>query len=522
MISVDAPPRPELSNTRALGLLSALFVRLHAERIMYCHWKSNEHLRASMLGATDLDLLVDPGSAARLPLLLEEQGFKRFQAKPGRGYPGIEDYVGFDVESGQLSHLHIHYQLTLGARYLKGHRLPWEDILLGSRRFDRDCGVFVARPEAELLVLVARTALKHRWRDDFRYALGKSIVSRDVQRELAWLIERVDVQRLGALAQPLVGDAAARMLQRIAQRMDPLPEAIEQFHRVCAPSLSAYRLYAPVSGLIRQWAREVRALAERARRKLVGGLRASPRTPPRGGRIVAIIGADGAGKSTLTGEVGNWLSRQCWVITAYGGSGAGSASLARRSLERLARLTRTVMSRGTGKPVRQTGAASAASSEPLPLHASLTLKNLWKAMWVMSLARERRRRVKNSWRARAQGAVVLADRHPQTQFPGLSDGPQLKAWRAAKSALLRLAAERERRAFEAMDRYQPDVVIKLLVSAEVALGRKPARSEAQLRRKIEVVRALKYPPATRVIEVNADLPLEQVLLQVKRAIWASL
>jgi hypothetical protein len=37
-----------------------------------------------------------------------------------------------------------------------------------------------------------------------------------------------------------------------------------------------------------------------------------------------------------------------------------------------------------------------------------------------------------------------------------------------------------------------------------------------------VIRALKYPPATRVVEVNADLPLEQVLLQVKRAIWASL
>jgi thymidylate kinase len=521
-MSLEAPVRTESSSAPALGLLTGLFTRLHAERITYCHWKSNEHLRASMLGLTDLDLLIDQGSAARLPLVLEEAGFKRFQAKPGRGYPGVEDYVGFDVESGRLSHLHIHYQLTLGARYLKGHRLPWEYVVLTSRRFDRENGVFVASPESEMLVLVARAALKIRWRDRIWSGLGRPYVTGAVERELRWLSERLDPAWLATLARRLVGEAAARGLQGIAEARLPSLGQLRAFRQWCVPRLDAYRIYGPLAGLSRQWSRELRSLAERGKRRLFGGLRAAPRTPPRGGRIVALIGADGAGKSTVTREVATWLSRQTWVITVYGGSGDGSASAVRSALERLARLTRPLVA-----PARETGLAHAGSasvrvSERLPLESKVTPKILWKALWAMSLARERRQRVEAAWRARTLGAVVLADRHPQTQFPGISDGPQLGEWHSTGPRLLRLAARREHVAFETMDRYPPDVVIKLLVSADVALGRKPARSELQLRRKVEVIKQLEYPPSTRVVEVDADRPLEHVLLDVKRAIWESL
>jgi thymidylate kinase len=521
-MSLEAPARPEISSAPALKLLSGLFTRLHAERIAYCHWKSNEHLRASMLGLTDLDLLIDQASASRLPLVLEEAGFKRFQAKPGRGYPGIEDYVGFDVESGRLSHLHIHYQLTVGAPYLKGHRLPWEYAVLAGRRLDRDTGVFVSSAEAEMLVLVARAALKIRWRDRIWSALGRPYIKGGVERELRWLSERIDPTRLATLARRHVGDAAAHGLQAIADAPLPSLGQLQEFRRSCIPALDAYRIYGPLSGLTRQWTRELRALAERGKRRVFGGLRAAPRTPPRGGRVVALIGADGAGKSTVTREVATWLSRQTLVMSVYGGSGDGSASVIRSTLEQLARVTRPLVAPPHRNGLAQTASPSARASDRVSPNAKLTPKTFWKALWVMSLARERRRRVEAAWRARTLGAVILADRHPQTQFPGISDGPQLGDWYSTASRLLRFAARRERIAFEAMDRYPPDVVIKLLVSPDVALGRKPARSELQLRRKVEVIKQLQYPPSTRVVEVDADRPLEHVLLDVKRGIWESL
>ena len=521
MISLEAPGPPEIASQPALELLTGLFARLHAEGIGYCHWKSNEHLQASMLGLTDLDLLIEQRSASKLPMVLEAAGFKRFHAKPGRGYPGIEDYVGFDIQSGRLSHLHIHYQLTLGARYLKGHRLPWEDVVLAGRQFDSGNGVFVASPEAEMLVLIARAALKIRWRDRISKTLGRSHVKGDALRELRWLAERIDVERLETLAVRLVGGAAARRVQEIVNVARPSLDQLIAFRRQCAPSLDAYRIYSSLGGLVRQWTRELRSLSERGKRRVSGGLRAAPRTAPRGGRVVALIGADGAGKSTLTREIATWLSRQTSVISVYGGSGAGSASATRNTLERIASLARPFVA-----PLREIdaprGGGTVRTSAGLPPEPTLSPKTLWKALWVMSLARERRQSVKRAWRARTLGAVVLADRHPQTQFPGISDGPQLDAWRTNGPALLRFAAERERAAFVTMDLYPPDVVIKLLVSAHVALERKPARSEFLLRRKVEIIRKLRYPAGTRVIEVDADLPLEQVILDVKRAVWDSL
>jgi thymidylate kinase len=522
VISLEAPSRPERASPEALGLLTALFARLHDEGVGYCHWKSNEHLQASMLGLTDLDLLIDQQSASKLPIVLEAAGFKRFQAKPGRGYPGIEDYVGFDVESGRLSHLHIHYQLTLGARFLKGHRLPWEGAVIAGRQLDLDSGVFVAAPEAEMLVLIARAALKIRWRDRLSRMLGKPYVKGGVLRELRWLAERIDVERLATLALPLVGSAAARCAQEIAKAEVPSLGMLSVFRNQCIPALDAYRIYSPLGGLMRQWVRELRSIGERATRRVWGGLRAAPRTAPRGGRVVALIGADGAGKSTLTREVATWLSRQTMVISVYGGSGAGSASAVRSILERLASLARSLLARPRKTDARSGGPTAVGTSVAAPLDSRLTPKTLWKALWVMSLARERRKSVQRAWRARTLGAVVLADRHPQTQFSGISDGPQLDAWRMKGPALLRFAAQKEHAAFVAMDRYPPDVVIKLLVSADVALERKPARSEVLLRRKVEIVRKLKYPPVTRVVEVNADLPLEHVLREVKRAVWDSL
>ena len=53
-----------------LTVLEELFRRLDAEQIRYAHWKSNEHLGATMTGATDVDVLIDQRAAQRLAHVL--------------------------------------------------------------------------------------------------------------------------------------------------------------------------------------------------------------------------------------------------------------------------------------------------------------------------------------------------------------------------------------------------------------------------------------------------------------------
>ena len=151
--AVTRGPGPATS----LRVVRELFAAFHAAGIPYCHWKSNEHLGRSMVGLTDLDVLIDKERAGVIEQILACNGLKRFTATPLRSYPGIEDYLTLDDdETGRLVHLHLHYQLTLGEPFLKGYRLPWEPLLLSTRRMDAEHGIYVADANLEFLLVAVR------------------------------------------------------------------------------------------------------------------------------------------------------------------------------------------------------------------------------------------------------------------------------------------------------------------------------------------------------------------------------
>ena len=132
---------------------------------------------------------------------------------------------------------------------------------------------------------------------------------------------------------------------------------------------------------------------------------------------------------------------------------------------------------------------------------------------------ERRRRAREARRAKGLGMIVLSDRLPQTQFPGWNDGPRLAPWLGTGPATLQAAARREQAAFQLAEMTPPDLVLKLHVTPEVAARRKPETPAEQLHTGIDLVRRLRFPPTTRVVELDAEQPLPSVLLAAKRALW---
>lgn len=498
-----APAAPRLE------ILPQLFQRLDEERIRYCHWKSTEHLGATMTGATDVDVLVERGGAQRLAhILTGGTTFKRFVVKAGRGYPGIEDYVGFDPATGALSHVHIHYQLTLGEKFLKGHRLPWEEVVLETRVRDEASGLWVTEPHLELLILIVRHVMKLRLRDSLLAVVGHEYFRGGMLRELRWLAARVRSDQLVERAAPLVGPAAARLLPAMIGARGPSIRQLRAFRRRVVPRLTSYRMYSAAGAARRMWLREWTWIWWRATNWLFRAPTRSTRTPPQGGLAIAFVGADGAGKSTLTQAIARWLSREIAVISTYGGSGKGSASTPRRWLQRLGALGRT------RSHSRSTPTSNAREPSGLRLFGKL--------LWVLTLARERRRWATRVRRARSLGMVVLSDRVPQTQFAGLNDGPRYGHWLDSPSWLRRIVARREQATFQEAGVVPPDVIVRLHVPVDVAARRKPDTPPDQLRRKVEIVDQLRFPPPTRVVEIDAAQPLDRVLQDVKRAVWECL
>ena len=109
--------------------------------------------------------------------------------------------------------------------------------------------------------------------------------------------------------------------------------------------------------------------------------------------------------------------------------------------------------------------------------------------------------------------MVVLDRLPQAEVNGIYDGPRLQdgnsfAW----------AAQAELKGYQDLAALKPDLLIKLVVSPAVAHARKPDHSLSSIERKCALTRELAFD-GVEVVAIDADQPLEQVMLEAKRTVW---
>jgi len=511
--------RLDADATAGLALVVGLLRSLNEEGISYCHWKSNEHLRESLCGLTDLDVLVDRRSYRELYEVLNRLGFKRFESIPGKAYPGIEDFLASDPETGRLIHLHLHYRLTLGEKHLKGYRLPWESLILSTRRLDEESGAFVADPNVEILLLLVRCALKLRFRDRIRGIAGMQAVDADTSREYRWLRQRVDVDEVIALARRLLGEAASVVVNDLLAS-EPTLGKFTTLRRRAGPVLGLARTYGPVVATWRRWTREVHWAWSLVGKRLLRRTTPTTRTDPRGGVLIVMLGCDGSGKTTMLREVAAWLSKKIDVAPIYFGSGDGPSSLLRWPFKLAVQFASKTAFYGNYRR-RRVSADRAPGSSAEPRRAPW-FEAVPRVLYALVLSREKRGRLRKAARARNLGMVVVCDRYPQNQVMGFNDGPLLSHLLAHRFAIVRSLARWESRPYGAAETSPPDLVIKLHVTPETALRRKPDMDEAEVLRRVQAVRMLQYSPSAHTVDIDADQPLEVVLSQVKRSIWQEL
>lgn len=523
---ISAPAQPSTSlplpaaSPARLALVSSLFRHLDEAGVVYCHWKSNEHLAAGAAGRTDLDVLVDRRHQMELHRVLALQGLKRFATPPLRAYPAVEDYIGLDHGTGRLAHLHLHYELTLGERYLKGYHLPWEARMLATRRLDRAHDIYVADPAIELLLLLVRSALKLRMRDRLRHVLAgrRAGASSDFERELAWLQARVAQPDVLALAHELLGPACGPPLERLLATPTSA-RALAAFAAVLRPSLSVHRTYGRLEAALRVWAREINSYADSVNRRYLHRPVPLRRISPRGGAIVALIGSDGAGKSTLARSLQRWLGWKLDVMPIYFGSGDGPAAFYRRPL----RLAHRVLYPALARADRPSTAIEPSAGEGV---AHDTVEGTWRAVarvvWALALSLEKRGKLQRMTRARNRGMVVICDRFPQSDIPGFNDGPLLTRWHQHRWRMCRRLASWEAMPYIEAGRAAPDIVIRLVAAPAVVSLRRPEMSRQGLERRVEAVKALRFPPTTRVVEIDAAADLDEIALGARRHVWSIL
>ncbi|MCZ7663040.1 MAG: hypothetical protein M5U22_08970 [Thermoleophilia bacterium] len=483
------------SGTRveSLGLIDGLFRTLARQGVRHCVFKSVEHLAESLRGESDIDLLVDGAHRQTCREALSSLEFRRVVSQPWARYPGIEDWVGLDAATGRLVHVHLHFQLHSGLRFVKHLHLPWEEVVLDSAAAHPVYYVPVIDPALELVLIVVRMAARSTMKEAVGSLLRGWSIERTWRKELAYLWERADPEMVERYARRLLSPPVAAEVARLAASGElPTPAGLFGLRARLAREPRMRRLGWGAAYAQYAYRRLIRFGARKERRFLRSG-RVGKRLEGQG-LVVALVGSDGAGKSTIARELEGRLGNKLDVQRHYMGRQSGPALLVHRALRRLA---------------KRLGRSLRAGDAPLDISTGMS---------GVGFALQRSLLLRWSLRAAGRGSLVVLDRYPQGHIRGSFDGPMLRPDGRKVGPFSRV----EDSLYRVIERQGGVLLFRLRVSPEVAKARKPEESMEVIDRKAATLDSLRFGKGVTVVDIDADRPIAEVVAQIEAEIWRRL
>jgi thymidylate kinase len=216
--------------------------------------------------------------------------------------------------------------------------------------------------------------------------------------------------------------------------------------------------------------------------------------------LIALVGCDGCGKTTLVADLVPWMQFFMSAQACY--LGLGSSVIG----EKIKRFK--IGGKAFEGYLAKKAARAKDKGDRIPGPATALILYIFSSL--------RLRRFKKMQRLRAAGVAIITDRYPQTEVAGYYDGPLLGAAKA-KGWFVQVLARKEQRKYDFMASYLPDLVIKLHVSVETSLIRKPESKRSLVERKVTVTPGLTINGAV-IRDVDAEQDYATVAAAVKACI----
>jgi thymidylate kinase len=472
---------------------------LRAAGVRTCSWKSNWKLELRDENDVEYDLLVlesdrtafrtVAGKALAVPLAVESTR--------------ADHLLLPDPISWRVIHLHVYYGLLTGGSLVKTHKLPFEGLLLaGDASID---GIPVPPPAAELGTFIVRKALES------SSLLELMVLRREgpgLTSELEWLQRRTsDVYGVDWLNRHVAPSLPQHLVHAFGRALEARSlTAMYRHGRQIAAHLNHLRATALHGTARLRLAALLKVAAAKVRRHPVRLAR--PVT------VVALVGGEASGKSTVVSNLVKWLHPVVGVEAVH--AGKPPSTLLSFLPNTLLPLVRRLL------PSKRTNAieVSGATDESGQTQSRGLLYVIRSAL----IAHDQASMLRRVFRHSNHGTVVICDRYPSGLFGGM-DGPRVRSSSFAAGSLKARVARHEEESYASIP--LPAVVLKLEVPVDVAVARNASRhkadpeSESYVRARHSLMTKWALPGAV-VVPLDTNTSFAAVQSLARRHVWQAL
>ncbi len=454
--------------------------KLDEADIKYVSWKNNHELFEAVTGNSDLDILVMPTCQVSFRILAQQNGWLELE-NPVAHFFAIRHFYKISA-TGKVFHLHVYFEVVTGESWLKEFILPLNAFLISERVMCPEYNIWILSNKAQAYIFLIRHFLK-----------TGSLTSRFLylheidSYKSEWLLCKTsadDLHGFGPIAiDPYItksgldkGFSTPSFSASIKFRLFLL-----QYCRFSIFSLPLLRLTSFLK-------RSLNKVVVKQKKRFLGG-----------GMIIAISGADGAGKSSMISGLNQSFSsfQSCITYTLGKPQGKVLESIRLRMSSKM--------------PPTKTVSADAEEVTIKRALASIILG-------FLRLRQARRARVDAN-----NGNLVLVDRWPTNNF-GKMDSPKILS-HGDSPWLLRMMAQIEKKIYEKIP--SADLCFYLNVSIETAVSRNESRVKVGKETKDEIVmrhveNANVFPICNKIIHFKNEGPFEEKFFELQSIVWHEL
>ena len=451
---------------------------LDEEDIKYVSWKNNHELSEALNGNSDLDILVGSICQIRFSRLAQLHGWLQLE-NPIARFPSVSHFYRISA-TGEIFHLHVYFEVVTGESWLKEFILPLKEFLISNRVMCPEYNLWVLNNKAQAYIFLIRQFLK-----------TGSLMSRflywkesDSYRS-EWLLCKTSCETLCGIG-PIIldsyvnksglseGFSVPRFLDSIKFRF-----ALLNYCRFSVFSLPVLRFKSFVT-------RALNKVVFKEKKKFSGR-----------GMIIAISGADGAGKSSMIAGLNETFSsfQSCFVYNLGKPQG--------RTIEFIRQLI-------------------ASKDRPINMARNNVGKNtdLKGALASVFLGFLRLRRARIARAKADNGSLVIVDRWPTNNF-GKMDSPKILS-DGDSSWILKVMAQIEKYTYEKIPK--ADLCFYLEVSIGTAVIRNENRVKFGKETKEEIIsrhidNKAVVPLCNKIINFKNEGPFNEKFFELQSIVW---